>query len=166
MSLPKSILKYGDIARDLHAMPDGGRRVLSTPAKAQRWRMRAYMYRTLLEAQYEQGLSPFTRMIFRITKAEPSVVTILIEPESDGWIEDAAGNRIEPAAQQSPFDGPAESEIEQAVREAEYKAQVDAKLAELRAAMQRSAAPPVDPMDYEPPEKPDISPQSLEDLGL
>jgi hypothetical protein len=97
MSLPKSPIKYDDIASDLNTImySNGRRQVFSTPAKAQRWRMRAYMYRTLLEEQ-NNGSSLFSTWVFRITKAEPNVVTILTEPEKDGWLEDADGNRIEP----------------------------------------------------------------------
>jgi hypothetical protein len=96
MSLPKSIHKYEDIAKHLYTIieTDTRRREFPTPAEAQHWRMRAYMYRSLLEKE-QNGSTLFTPLIFCITRAEPNVVTIRTEYEDNGWFVDAEGNRIE-----------------------------------------------------------------------
>ena len=84
MSWSKSLAQYTDIISHLSILKTTNARqaAFATPAEAQRWRARVYMYRTLLREEGD-GTSTYDRWIFRITKSDPCVVQILDEyPEN------------------------------------------------------------------------------------
>ena len=93
MSLSKSLQHYSDIADDLFAVLQHNvrHREFAAPAAAHRWRMRVYMYRSLIGA--EKG-SPFDHLYFRITKDKPNVVSIHSNYEDVGYFLDADGNIV------------------------------------------------------------------------
>ena len=69
MSWSTSLAQYTDITSHLSILRTTNARqaVFSTPAEAQRWRARVYMYRTLLRRSGD-GMSQYDRWIFRIRR--------------------------------------------------------------------------------------------------
>ena len=116
MSWSKSRAQYTDIITHLTALTQTNARqfVFKTPAEAQRWRARVYMYRTILREE-GGGTSPYDRWILRITKDDPCVVQILEEYTSNIEYRTAEGGPVSRVEAKPDYDDPAAIEKAKAV---------------------------------------------------